>query len=837
MNENIRLPKIAIPHRYEINLDIHLEDFSYTGKEVVFLEIVDETKELQLHSLGIDIENAFIENDSGEHIEASINYLPEEEKVLLIFEDKVTQGDWQLYLDFKATIVDELRGFYRSSFKDSENKDIWIATTQFEPTAARMAFPCWDEPEFKAIFSIALTTDSDLIRISNEKVLDESTENNRTTTKFVDSMRMSTYLVAFVVGKLEVSKIGSSKTTDVGIVHRPGFSDQTNFAGTAAIKILDFFEEYYGINYPGSKLDLIAIPDFAMGAMENVGAITFRETLLLIDVEKATRAELSRSVEVIAHELAHMWFGDLVTMNWWDGIWLNEAFASLMEVIASEATYPEFKLWNQMNLDRSRGFGVDSLKSSRPVEFEVKTPEEAEEMFDVLTYQKGSTVLRMFETFIGEETFKDGVRKYLKKYEYKNTHSSDLWNELTSASSYNLSEILPTWIQQEGYPIVNIEKEGSSFKISQKKYLIDGSTDNSLWSVPLNIRYLDNDKVNKLVMDSDSITIENDGAIPFLNNGGWSFFHSSYSEDIFEEILSNFGKLDLNEKYRILEDSWMALRIGELKLSLFIKLLNLYISEKDVNIWSLISSIFSTFAKIGENDSFKNYVKDFSYPLIETLGKEYQDKFDQEESQLRSLLCGTYAKITEDSKFIEFFANQFISNEYEEYADGNYFNLVLSISGMNQECSSEIYIEKFKNSSSPQIEARYRGVIGTLSDLDTPKNVIGAILDQTIRGADAPYIIATLLSNSKNASSGFVEIKNNWSALLELMPGWTASRILDSLPSIYDELLSEEIKSFVNENPLPSAEKITKQNIERMDANIKFKNTIKDEFINTKFEL
>ena len=205
MNENIRLPKIAIPHRYEINLDIHLEDFSYTGKEVVFLEIVDETEELQLHSLGIEIENAFIENDSGEHIEASVNYLPEEEKVLLIFEDKVTQGDWQLYLDFKATIVDELRGFYRSSFKDSENKDIWIATTQFEPTAARMAFPCWDEPEFKAIFSIALTTDSDLIRISNEKVLNESTENNRTTTKFVDSMRMSTYLVAFVVGKLAVS--------------------------------------------------------------------------------------------------------------------------------------------------------------------------------------------------------------------------------------------------------------------------------------------------------------------------------------------------------------------------------------------------------------------------------------------------------------------------------------------------------------------------------------------------------------------------------------------------------------------------------------------------------
>ena len=251
------------------------------------------------------------------------------------------------------------------------------------------------------------------------------------------------------------------------------------------MKILDFFEDYYDIKYPGSKLDLIAIPDFAMGAMENVGAVTFRETLLLIDVEKATRAELSRSVEVVAHELAHMWFGDLVTMKWWDGIWLNEAFASLMEVIASEATYPEFKLWNELNLARSQGFNVDSLKSSRPVEFEVATPEEAEEMFDVLTYQKGSTVLRMFETFIGEENFKSGVRNYLKKYQYKNTHSTDLWNELTEASEYEINKILPTWIKQEGYPIVSVEIQDASLKLSQRKFLIDGSTDDSLWHLSL----------------------------------------------------------------------------------------------------------------------------------------------------------------------------------------------------------------------------------------------------------------------------------------------------------------------------------------------------------------
>ena len=300
-----------------------------------------------------------------------------------------------------------------------------------------------------------------------------------------------------------------------------------------------------------------------MGAMENVGAVTFRETLLLIDVEKATRAELSRSVEVVAHELAHMWFGDLVTMKWWDGIWLNEAFASLMEVIASEATYPEFKLWNELNLARSQGFNVDSLKSSRPVEFEVATPEEAEEMFDVLTYQKGSTVLRMFETFIGEENFKKGVRNYLNKHKFKNTHSSDLWTELSGETEYDLEDILPTWIKQEGYPIISIEhNENTNFIFSQSKFLIDGETDDSLWKVPINIRFLDNGKSQKVLLENKTDSFELIGNVPFINNGGWSFFHSAYDSKHLNEIMRYFDDLDLNEKYRLLEDSWKCLRMS-----------------------------------------------------------------------------------------------------------------------------------------------------------------------------------------------------------------------------------------------------------------------------------
>ena len=599
---------------------------------------------------------------------------------------------------------------------------------------------------------------------------------------------------------------------------------------------MDFFENYYDINYPGTKLDLIAIPDFAMGAMENVGAVTFRETLLLIDIEKATRAELSRSVEVVAHELAHMWFGDLVTMKWWDGIWLNEAFASLMEVIASEATYPEFKLWNELNLARSQGFNVDSLKSSRPVEFEVATPEEAEEMFDVLTYQKGSTVLRMFETFIGEENFKKGVRNYLNKHKFKNTHSSDLWTELSGETEYDLEDILPTWIKQEGYPIISIEhNENTNFIFSQSKFLIDGETDDSLWKVPINIRFLDNGKSQKVLLENKTDSFELIGNVPFINNGGWSFFHSAYDSKHLNEIMRYFDDLDLNEKYRLLEDSWMSLRTEKLTLESFLKLIDLYKNETDKNIWSLVSGIFATLHKIDSSNELENYIAQFCKPLLDRLGSEYKEGMDQEMSQLKSLICFLYAKYSKDDKFISHFTDQFNSEEYKDYSDGNYYNLVLSVSGLDKSISINNYLNNFINSDSPQIEARFRSSLPGVSDPETPKVVIEAILNETIRGADAPYLLAGLISHHENGKNAWEIIKLNWEGLLKVMPEWTSSRILDGLPSVYDEHIGKDIQDFIKLNPLPSAEKLTKQKFERLNANIKFKNSINSVLKKAKF--
>ena len=841
MNKNI-LPKTSSPKRYEIKLDIDLENFSYLGVQTVEIQVLENTKSIFLNSIGIKISHASLTASDEENNNLSVEYFEDDERICLSSKNEIKKGGYKLYLEFNSEITNDLKGFYRSKFLTKEEEEKWIATTQFEPTSARNAFPCWDEPEYKAVFSISIVADKKYLRVSNEKVLSEKeVGNNKIETTFVDSMKMSTYLVAFVIGELEATEIGEAGNTKIRIIHRPGFSDQTNYAGTAGIELLNFFEDYYKIPYPGSKLDLIAIPDFAMGAMENVGAVTFRENLLLIDEEKATRPELNRSVTVIAHELAHMWFGDLVTMKWWDGIWLNEAFASLMEVIAADNKYPEFKLWNEMNLSRSAGFAIDSLENSRPIEFEVATPEEAEEMFDVLTYEKGSTVLRMFEVFIGEEVFQKGVQEYLNKFKYDNTNSSDLWDSLSKASGQPLNEMLPYWIKEEGYPSVSISINDSSLLLEQKRFLLkDIKIENSNKPIPISIKFLDTDEKFNLILDqtNETIDIEEKGKVPLVNSGGWGFYHVFYDEKVFNEILNNFEKLDQLEKYRLLEDRWMQFKKHSHELSAeevihFLKFLLFYKEEKDEDIWNYIGSIIATLSYIANQnkaENFKEFVDKLTLPLSSELGVEVNSDDDPEIKELRGVINKMRAKYLEDTQFINHFSEIFKNENFESISEGSLFNTVLYIAALDERNKVEKFLDKFMKAPSPQLQGRYRSVLGIIKDKNAPQEIVQYMIDGKIRGADCPYILASMIMNNYIGKESWLVIKENFDELLKVMPAWTASRMLDSLSSIYDEELGNSIKDYIVKNPLPSSEKIAAQKLERLEANIEFVVNIKNNF-------
>ena len=830
-----RLPKSTYPNRYEIELDVDLDNFSYTGAQKVDLNVVEATNNIVLNSVGIEVTKAKIQT-TKQDIPLKVNYIEEDEKIVFESQETLSEGVYELYLEFNSEITNDLKGFYKSSYMSEDGEKKWIATTQFEPTAARSAFPCWDEPEYKAIFSMTIITDEKYLRVSNEMVVEEEkVENNKLRTKFADSMKMSSYLVAFVIGDLEATVVGKSKTTDIRIIHRPGFSHQTSYAGTAAIKLLDFFEDYYKIPYPGTKLDLIAIPDFAMGAMENVGAVTFRENLLLFDKDKATRSELDRSITVIAHELAHMWFGDLVTMKWWDGIWLNEAFASLMEVIASYNTYPEFKQWNAMNMSRTAGFSIDSLENSRPVEFDVETPDQAEEMFDVLTYEKGSTVLRMFQMFIGEEAFQNGVEAYLNKFKFENTNSSDLWDALSEASNQPLNKILPFWIREKGYPFLQVDCSNNFLTIKQKPFLLKNvETDkNNIKPVPVQIKFLDTGNEEKFLLDETErvVDLKNLGEVPHINSGGWGFFHTFYDDEVFENILANFDKLNDLEKYRLLEDKWMQFKKAPTDIKDFYKFLMFFKKEKDEDIWIYMSSIISTIANLFESnnsDSFKTFVRDLTDELHNELGFEVKKDEELEIKEVRDTINKLRAKNLDDDSFIKKFSDIFKENKMESISEGTFFSSILFISALDETNKIEIFLEKFENAESPQMQGRYRAVLGQVRDQNASKKIVEFMLDGRIRGADCPYILASMITNKYIGKKSWKVIKENFNDLLNVMPDWTASRILDALPAIYDEEFAGDIKNFIKKNPLPSSEKLAAQKLERLEANIEFMDNLKE---------
>src|SRR5207253_5331120 len=380
------------------------------------------------------------------------------------------RGPCRLRLPFPGTLNDKLRGFYRSSYKDQSGVTRLLAATQFEATDARRAFPCWDEPAFKAVFAVTLAIDPALTAVSNTRVVAERREGARKVLTFADTIKMSTYLVAFVVGELEATDPVLVGEAPVRVWCVPGKRRLAAFGHDVAVASLGFFEAYYGLPYPGDKLDLLAIPDFAAGAMENFGAITFRETALLVDANAASHAEVERVADVVAHENAHMWFGDLVTMSWWNGIWLNEAFATFMEILAVDDWKPEWKRWVTFGVSRAAALVVDGLHSTRPVEYPVRAPRDADAMFDTLTYEKGASVLRMLEQYLGADVFRDGVRDYLRRHAYGNADTRDLWASPGTASRQPIPDVMDGWIFTPGYPLVSARVEERQLVLSQQRF-------------------------------------------------------------------------------------------------------------------------------------------------------------------------------------------------------------------------------------------------------------------------------------------------------------------------------------------------------------------------------
>ena len=838
-----RLPTTVMPERYEIRLTPDLAAATFAGEEKISLQVHEPVRQIILNAVELELHTAAIKGADGAVIQGKTVLDGENEQATLNFPEMINLGRWELQITFSGVLNDKLHGFYRSTYKGANGHEKALASTQFESTDARRAFPCWDEPAFKAIFQVTLVVDGNLTAISNAGVMRETSlrGTGKKEVVFSDTVKMSTYLVAFIVGEFEGSEPVTVANAPLRVWAVPGKRHLAKFAREIGRFSLSHFSSYYDIPYPGDKLDLIAIPDFASGAMENLGAITFRETALLVDESKATRAELERVADVVSHENAHMWFGDLVTMRWWNGLWLNEAFATFMEMLAVDAWKPEWRRWDSFTVSRAAAMQVDGLTSTRPIEFPVERPEEAAGMFDVLTYEKGASVLRMLEQYLGAAAFRDGIRSYLRRHAYGNAETTDLWDALEDSTRQPVRALMDTWIFQAGYPLISVERVGRGLILSQRifRYLQDDDGAERKWHVPIFLRVgtkPENNVDQTVLLTSPEVRIElpehTDWVV--VNAGGHGFYRVRYGADPMDALKRGLQtKLRPVERFNLVNDTWATTLAGLTSLTEYLSLLDLLKDETDVNVWAALIISCHHLHRIFDDQqerAFQERLRAILPPALERLGWSPKDGESELESQLRGDLIATLGILGEDNGCQQRARELYPQYERDPNAvDRNLVPALVSIvAHTGGDRDYENFYGKFKRAQTPQEETRYLFALGAFRQPNLVDRTLELTVNGEVRTQNAPYLMRGILLNKDAREKAWSFMKAHWDEMLVQYPDNSIPRMCEGIVGLVTPQLEAEVKEFFVEHPVKQGAKQMEQHLERLRIAVACKERWKD---------
>ena len=841
-----RLPTTVVPSHYRITLEPNLDEATFSGTVEIEVEVRHATDQIQLNSAELQISSAWMLDAVGARTDATLVEHDEDlERVSLGFGSKLTPGPYTIGAEFTGVLNDQLRGFYRSTFTDDDGVEHTIATTQFESTNARRAFPCFDEPAFKASFGVTLVVPEGEFVVSNGPTISETDlGDGRKRVVFEDTMVMSTYLVAFIVGPFEATDPVDVGGVPLRIVHPIGKGHLTGYALEAGAFALKFFTNYYGIPYPGQKLDMVAVPDFAFGAMENLGCITYREVLLLVDKSRSTESELLRVADVIAHEIAHMWFGDLVTMEWWNGIWLNEAFATFMATMSSDNFNSEWGRWNQFSLERSMAFDVDSLANTRPIEIEVNSPVDAEGMFDLLTYEKGGSVLRMLEQFLGEEEFRDGISYYLNKHKYKNTETGDLWDAIEHVTQQPARRIMDSWIFQRGYPLVSasISEDGSTITLEQDRFLYtEGEeADTTIWSVPVVMKVGSDSSVSEIryLLEEKSAVVKLDSPADWavVNAGGNGFFRTRYSSALLKALSgSMFENLTPIERFGLVDDTWSSVLADRTSASDFLDFARSFQVETDLDVWTALSGCLSGLDKLVEGDvreQFRAVLRELMQPALDRLGWEPRDSDSSRDLELRGRLIPMLAILGDDALAQK--NARGLHDSYLRDAGSVEPNIAAAATGVvaskGGPAEYEVFLAKHNDPATPQEERRYQSALAGFPDEAEMKRTLDMTLSGAVRTQDAPYLLAVCLRNREQGYLAWQFIKDNWDRINEAFPVNSIVRMLSGITSLSKSEHADNVLTFFEDHDVPQGQLTLQQMLEKLRVNVAYRERESERF-------
>lgn len=753
-----RLLDIFTPNHYNLTLDLtRAEEKEFSGTVIISGDSTSES--ISLHSKGLTIQSATIDNQP-----ADVSFGEFDE--LRLSQPNLENGNHTIHINFSGNITDAMHGLYPCYFThDGVKKQLFA--TQFESHHAREVFPCVDEPAAKAEYDLTLVTRTGIAVLGNMPVKYEEENGNSLTTTFEKTPRMSSYLLAFVIGELHKKSARTKSGVEVNIWATPAQNENTlDFALDIATRSIDFYDEYFGVKYPLPKSDHVALPDFSSGAMENWGLITYRESCLLADPELTPESSRRFIATVIAHELSHQWFGNLVTMQWWNDLWLNESFANMMEYVAIDALHPEWRMWEDFATNEvTAALRRDSLDGVQSVQADVNHPDEISTLFDpAIVYAKGGRLLVMVRKLIGEEAFRAGLKSYFEKFAYKNTVGNDLWQELESASGQPIVNLMNAWISQPGLPVVSVSNSHDAAILSQERFFIgEHQPSDALWPIPL----FANQPLDVKILNQKEATISIEKPLQ-LNCGLSAHFVTKYDESTREYLLKNITELPTLDKICILQDATILARAGfENSASLLPLALSLK-TETNEKVFGMAAGALTELRKfVDDNDAARDSLKkisgEFARATFEELDWDEKDGESDDDRERRTTAL-SLMMYSEDKEVLNEAKTRFDNNKLEDLPT-EIRALIISANVRHFETPEMIenLFAAYKNTPSNDLQNDIAIGLTSTKNLETAEKILANIKDSDIiRPQDASRWFVYLIRTRENRQIAWNWLKENW---------------------------------------------------------------------------
>ncbi|GAM25589.1 hypothetical protein SAMD00019534_087640, partial [Acytostelium subglobosum LB1] len=834
-NDRLILPDYVVPLKYQLHIIPDMIAFKFEGTVSIEMRVVRPTTEIVLHSFELSIKSAQLSTGAQS---TDISYHEPEEVAILKFSDAIAVGTVTLTMQFEGCVNDKLMGFYRSRYT-IQGVDHHMAVSQFEATYARRCFPCFDEPALKAVYDITLTVPSHMTALSNMAEISSKDNGNGTkTVHFADTPLMSTYLVAFIVGELEYIEGHSKEGVQVRVYKVKGNTESTEFALKVACDVLSFFTNFFGVPYPLSKCDQIAIPDFAMGAMENWGLITYREVLLLTS-DKTTTYLKQSIASVIGHELAHQWFGNLVTMEWWSQLWLNEGFASFMDYVVTDHLFPEWSKWLEFTNDyRNEALTLDVLDSSHPVEVPVRNSAQIGEIFDTISYNKGSCVIQMVEGRLGDK-FRTGLNHYIKKHSYKNTVTEDLWQSLSEHSGVDVRAWVDTFTKVTGYPVISFKQTSTPgvFELTQKKFRNGPEqTSDPLWNCYIKVQTESGS--HEYVLDKKTGTF----TVPNYNPQGWikpnygqtGYFRINYDPSIIKGLIPLIQSLKLPavDRMGVLCDCFYLGKSRDIPITVFTDLLMAYTNEIEESIWQFIIARLGYLNKLVGDDKMSGVIVKLLKPLGERLGFAKKEGESSGDTNLRDSVLAALG-VHGDPATVAKCRELFVAFKKDQSSlDPDIMRAVVQTVMKNGGEAEQTDIMAIYNAS--EISSQKETMLRVLACNNSPaltERALDFSLSKDVRSQDS-YMVWYYISDSTSEAAWAYFVKNAKSIYETFKENPLIERMVSGMFStrMSDERV-QQVKQYFTENPIPLCERSLLQDFESIKDNNEFYNACKDDLL------